>query len=152
MAGTRAGERRLSYLPDDTPAGVPSPDEAPYWAACQAHELRVQRCASCGRHRHPPAPFCPVCRSEQCEWRKVPGTGTVFSYTVAHQAAHPALKQALPYNVAVVLLDEADDVRLVTNVVDAGPEEIAIGLRVTVVWEKASDGRTLPRFRKAEGG
>ena len=141
----------MTYLPESTPMGVPGPDEAPYWAACQKRELRIQRCAACGLHRHPPAPFCPVCRSERCEWHQVPGTGTVFTYTIIHQAAHPALKPALPYNVAVVLLDEADDVRLVSNVVDAAPERIAIGMRVMVVWEAAGGGQLVPRFRVLDG-
>ncbi len=142
----------MSYLPLETPLGTPGPDEAPFWAACQKRELRIQRCASCGLHRHPPGPFCPRCRSEATEWALVPGTGSVFSYTIVQHAAHPALKQSVPYNISVVLLDAADTVRLVSNVVDVTPEDMAIGLRVEVVWEDAAEGRILPRFRRAEAG
>lgn len=140
----------MSYLPEATPMGFPGPDEAPFWAACEAGELRVQRCTACGRHRHPPGPTCPACRSEAHDWHRVPGTGAVFTYTIVHQAAHPALRASLPYNVAVVLLDDTDDVRLVSNVVDVAPEDMAIGLRVAVVWEAAGEGRTIPRFRRAD--
>lgn len=140
----------MSYLPMDTPLGTPGPDEAPFWAACQGSELRIQCCAACGLHRHPPGPFCPRCRSEACHWDHVPGTGSVFSYTVVHHSAHPALKQAVPYNISVIVLDGADTVRLVSNVVDVPPEDMAIGLRVQVVWQDAAEGRILPRFRRAE--
>lgn len=136
----------MTYLPKETPLGQQTPDEAPFWAACQRRELRIQRCASCGLHRHPPGPVCPRCHSMASEWHLVPGTGTVFTYTVVHHAVHPVLKAAVPYNVAVILLDEADDVRLVSNVVDTR-EGLTIGQRVELVWEEVDEGRLLPRFR-----
>jgi uncharacterized OB-fold protein len=138
----------MSYLPAETPLGTSGPDEAPFWAACQHRELRIQHCAACGLHRHPPGPFCPRCRSGATDWALVPGTGTVFSYTIVHHSAHSALRQAVPYNVAVVMLDGADTVRLVSNVVDVPPEQMAIGLRVQLAWEDAAEGRVLPRFRR----
>ena len=140
----------MSYLPIETPLGVPGPDEAPFWAACQSRELRIQRCSACGLHRHPPGPICSRCRSEATEWRLVPGTGSVFTYTIVQHAAHPALKQAVPYNVSIVLLDDADTVRLISNVVGVAPEQMSIGLRVKIVWEEAAEGRILPRFAPAE--
>lgn len=136
----------MTYLPKDTPLGQQTPDEAPFWAACQRRELRIQRCTSCGLHRQPPGPFCPRCRSEASEWRQVPGTGTVYTFTIVHHAVHPVLRAAVPYNVVVVLLDDADDVRLVSNLVDAGPD-IRIGQRVELAWEEVDEGRLLPRFR-----
>ncbi len=138
----------MSYLPAETPLGTPGPDEAPFWAACQKRELRIQRCAACGLHRHPPGPFCPRCRSKDTGWDLVPGTGSVYTFTIVHHAAHPALKATVPYNIAIVLLDGADDVRLISNVVDVRPEDMAIGLRVQVAWQEAAEGRILPRFRR----
>lgn len=137
----------MSYLPKEIPLGLQTPDEAPFWAACQKRELRIQRCSNCGLHRHPPGPFCPRCLSVEHDWHEVPGTGTVFTYTIVHHAAHPVLRTRVPYNVAVILLDEADDVRLVSNVVDADPSPV-IGERVALVWEEVDEGRLLPRFRR----
>ena len=79
----------------------------------------------------------------------MPDTGQVFSYTIVHHAAHPALKSAVPYNVAVVHLDGADDVRLVSNVIDTTPEEMKVGLRVTLDWDDNGEGQLLACFRKA---
>ncbi len=55
----------------------------------------------------------------------------------------------MPYNVAVIHLDEADDVRVVSNVIDAAPEEMRVGLRVNLCWDDTAEGVPLARFRKA---
>jgi uncharacterized OB-fold protein len=139
----------MSYLPKGTPVPQPNPDDQPYWDYCAKRELRFQRCKACGRFRHPPMPACGKCGSTETEWAAVPGTGSVFTYTIVHHPTHPALKSAVPFNVVVVHLDQADDVRIVSNVIDAKPEEIAIGLRVALVWDEIEGGMFLPRFRKA---
>ncbi|MGI6856290.1 Zn-ribbon domain-containing OB-fold protein [Mesorhizobium sp. 1B3] len=138
----------MSYLPAGTPLPQPTPDDQAYWDFIRQRQLRIQRCTYCARFRHPPMPNCPSCRSASAEWAAVSGNGEVFSYTIVRHAAHPALKTALPFNVAVVMLDDAGDVRLVSNVVDASHEEMRIGLSVSLVWEATEDGGWLPRFCK----
>ncbi|HZZ01743.1 OB-fold domain-containing protein [Paraburkholderia sp.] len=81
-------------------------------------------------------------------WKEISGNGTVFTYTIGHHAVHPALKGHGPYNVSVILLDDADDVRLVSNVIAVPPEELAIGMPVTVCFEPVGNGMLLPRFRR----
>ncbi|MNU08063.1 hypothetical protein D3C72_2539480 [compost metagenome] len=54
------------------------------------------------------------------------------------------MKARLPYAVAIVELDEG--VRMMANILNASPEAIAIGKRVRVVFEKASDDVSLPQF------
>lgn len=140
----------MSYLPADLPVPEPSPDERPYFEACRHQELRIQRCSACGRFRHPPHPFCAACGSGDTEWARVSGNGTVFTYTIAYHPTHKALRDAVPYNVVVVLLDDADDVRIVSNLIDAEPGEIRIGMKVELVFEEARDGWFLPRFRRRD--
>jgi uncharacterized OB-fold protein len=82
----------------------------------------------------------------QREWALVPGTGSVFSYTIAAHPTHPALRGHPPYNIAVVHLDGAGDVRLVTNIMDVATEDITIGMRVRLHWDELPDGQCLPRF------
>lgn len=138
----------MSYLPDALPLPEPNPDDKPFWDHCRQRQLRIQRCGDCHRFRHPPVPLCPKCGSPAIVWAPVSGHGTVFTYTIIHHPTHPALKGFGPYNVAIVLLDDADDVRLVSNVVDAAPDEMRVGLPVTLAWEATRDGGFLPRFRK----
>lgn len=144
------GVSAMLYLPEGIPEPEPGLEDAPFWEGCRAHRLLIQRCTECGRFRHPPAPFCPACRSSAREWREISGDGEVFSYTVAHHAAHAALRGAIPYNIAVVMLDGTGDVRLLSNVVDAAPEELHVGMRVRIQWEALPGGAVLPRFRKAQ--
>lgn len=142
----------MAYLPEGTP--LPEPvdrDEAHFYEWCNRRELRIQRCGACGHFRHPPGPACPRCRSMEIDWVQVTGEGEVFTHMVAHHPVHAALKEAVPYNVVLVRLDGAGDVRLVSNLVDAGPDEPRIGMRVSLAWDEVAPGRFLPRFRKAEG-
>lgn len=138
----------MSYLSDDMPAPVATLDTEAWWESCRRRELRFQKCADCSVLRHPPSPLCPSCRSTGIEWHRSRGVGRVYSFTWVHHPFVPGMKDRLPYNVAVVVLDDAPGVRLVSNVVDAGPAELRADLPVTLVWEE-SRGFVLPRFRRA---
>ena len=140
-----------NYLPDAVPAPHTTHDDYQYWDYCRKHDLRVQQCEDCGTFRHPPRPVCAHCGKFGWKWTPVTGRGTVFSYTVADHLVHPSLKGATPYNIAVVLLEGAGDVRLVSNVIDATPDEMHVDMPVELVWEDLPGGMTLPRFRKAQG-
>jgi uncharacterized OB-fold protein len=52
-----------------------------------------------------------------------------------------------PYVVALV--DLAEGVRMMTNIVDCPPETVTVGMPVLLAWEPLSDGRHLPMFRPA---
>jgi len=138
----------MAYLPDTLPSLDPGHDDAPWWEALRRHELVIQRCATCGRWRHPPGPLCPGCQSTVHQWERVSGKGRVFSYTVVHHPVHPALTGRVPYNVALIELPDAGNVRVISNVVQVEPEELAVGLEVEVVFEEQGD-LVLPRFTPA---
>ena len=138
----------MSYLPEGMPSPHPTVDDAPFWQACQEKRLVIRRCEDCRLFYHPPLPTCPHCGSAHVHWKPVSGRGTVYSYTIGHHAVHPSLKGHSPYNVSVVLLDDADDVRLITNVVDVPPEQMAIGLPVEVCFEPSGEGQMVPRFKR----
>ena len=140
------GPKAMAYLPTGFAVPPYLPHEAGFAQGCREQVLRIQRCRDCGRFRHPPSPRCPHCRSEACDWPAVAGGGEVYSYTIVRHAASEALRAALPYNVVVVLLDGTDGVRLVSNLIDAAPEMVRIGLRVRLDWERRGD-LDLPCFR-----
>lgn len=110
-------------------------------------QLCFQQCAACGTFRHPPGGRCPSCHSTSARWIEAPSIGHVYSYTVVHHPGHPAAAAAVPYNVVLVEYPECGGVRLVSNVVDAGPGELAVGSSVELVWDEGSNGRHLPRYR-----
>ena len=144
------GNAIVSYLPSGMPSPEPSPEDAPFWEACKQHKLLIQHCNACQRFYHPPMPSCAHCGSTNVGWQEVSGEGTVFSYTVAHHAVHKALKGHTPYNIVVVMLNDAGDVRLVSNLVDTAPADIYIDMPVTLHWEEVDKGMVLPRFRSKE--
>jgi uncharacterized OB-fold protein len=137
----------MRWFPDEMPMPAANAETLGWWEAAQRRELVVQRCSECGATRHPPGPLCPACHSPNSEWSPLPGTGTVYTYTVVRQAFIPALADALPYVVAAIELDDANGARMVSNVVEIPAEKVTIGLRVEVAWEQMGEQLSIPRFR-----
>jgi hypothetical protein len=142
--------------------GAPLPDlddeeTAPFWHACAAGELHVQRCTACGRFRFPPRPVCPYCHAMGREWAQVSGRGFVWSLAVPHPPLLPAYEPLAPYNVVVVTLDDDPTIRLVGNLVagldapinSVDPATITIGEPVRVVFQPLSAGVVIPRWVRA---
>jgi uncharacterized OB-fold protein len=135
------------WFPDEMPMPAASAETMEWWEAAADHRLVVQRCTACGRTRHPPGPVCPRCRSTGSQWHELAGTGTVYTYTIVRQAFIPSLQDRIPYVVIAVELDGGDGARLVSNLVDADPAEVTVGLPVEVAWEDMGPDLAVPRFR-----
>lgn len=138
------------FFPDGMPPPLADSTTLPWWEAAAEHRLVVQRCASCGHTRLPPAPVCPTCRSAESDWQEVPGRGEVYTYTTVYRPM--AAGQALPFLIAVIALEDAGGVRIISNLVGVEPEAVTIGMPVEVVWEDMSADLSIPRFRPAPGG
>ena len=128
------------------PRFTPSPHglTAEFYAHLAGGELRLQRCDACERWRHPPRILCGACGSERWTWRHVSGRGTVYTWTVTHQALVPPFAEELPYAVVVVELEEGP--RLVTAVRGVPPDALRLGLAVEVRIARASDAIGLHYF------
>jgi hypothetical protein len=102
------------------PLPEPTPLSQPYWDALKVGRLTFQRCRKCSHAWLPPRAECPGCLASEPEWTAASGKGRVISWVIYHHAYHEAFKEKLPYNVALVELDEGP--RLITNIVnpDAG--------------------------------
>jgi uncharacterized OB-fold protein len=70
----------------------------------------------------------------------------VRSYVVVHRAFDPAFEGKVPYVVAHVALDGADEVTIIGNVVANPVDAVFIGQRVAVEFVEA-EAATIPRFR-----
>jgi len=116
-----------------------------FYAFCKQRELRFQRCARCAAWRHVPREMCAECGSWEWQWETSSGRGTVFTWTVAVRAMHPAFADATPYAPVVVELEEG--IRLLSQVVDCSPESLKIGMPVEVVFEDVTEEVTLPKFK-----
>jgi len=118
-----------------------------FWEACQRHELYVQQCRACGARRYYPRALCPTCLSGDTDWALSSGRGTVYTYTVTYQNQAAGFRDALPYVLAYVELD--DGMRLLTNIVDCAPDAVRIGMPVEVVFDDVTPEVTLPKFKPA---
>jgi acetyl-CoA acetyltransferase/uncharacterized OB-fold protein len=121
-------ERPLPLLDDDS---------RPFWEAGEHGQLSFVACNGCDALLHPPAPVCRYCRSMDLGRRSVDGDGIVVGYSVNHQLWDPRFPP--PYCVATVALDVDPRVRLTTNIVDVGPDDIRVGLRVKPRFEHRED-------------
>jgi uncharacterized OB-fold protein len=147
MRHDAGGDETMSerFFPDGMPMPMADAITLPWWEAAAEHRLVVQRCTACGHTRLPPAPVCSACRSDQAEWKQVSGLGEVYTYTIVHRPI--AADQELPWMIAVIALDDAGGVRIISNVVGAQPEDLRVGLPVELVWEDMSADLAVPRFR-----
>ncbi len=119
---------------------VISADTEFFWAGTAAGELRIQHCPSCDRLRHPPGPMCPSCGADKQDYVVASGRGSVYSYVVHHAPAVPG--RTLPFVVALVELEEG--VRMIGQLVDVEPAQVAVGMPVRLALTKIDDALTLP--------
>jgi uncharacterized OB-fold protein len=130
---------------------LPAPDAVSegFWSACAEQRLVVQQCSACGAFQSPPRLLCTTCRGADLSWRDSAGSGRVYTYTVAHYAATPALRDQTPYVVVVVELDDCGGALMTSNLVGESAADVRVGMRVQVRWDQDA-GMWLPRFALEE--
>jgi len=120
-----------------------------YWEGAGRGELVLQRCRACGVVQHRPRGFCVSCLEGEIEHFVASGRGEVYTYSIVHQNQMPKFRNALPYVVAYVQLEEGP--QLLTNLVGCDPETISIGMPVRVDFvatpdKQGGDRLGVPRF------
>ena len=118
--------------------------DRPFWEHARRHTLTLQRCSSCGRCRYPASPVCAFCESDGHEWVPVSGRGRVLSWVVFHRCYFPSFADEIPYNVAIVTLDEG--VNFVSNIL-APNETLRRDMPVEVTFEDVTPEISIPKFR-----
>ena len=120
-------------------------ENRPFWTGGEVGELRIMRCHDCGTFIHPPRPVCRDCLSDNVAPEAVAGTGVVDTFTVNHQKWYPGME--VPFVIARVAPDGAPGVYLTTNIIGCPPEDVDVGDRVRVTFERQGDV-WLPLFEK----
>ena len=130
--------------------GMPVPaferDTKDFWEGGKQHKLLIQRCDQCGTYRFNPTPVCAHCLSFKHSLVESAGIGEVWSFIVVPHPVHPGVKESVPYNAAIVQLNDCGSVKLTSNVINCNNEEVHIGMAVKVVWEDSEDEVTYYRF------
>ncbi len=127
------------------PLPIILPETKQYWQAAKRHELFLQKCKFCGQVIYFPRIICFKCFSDELEWFRAKGFGTIYSYTIIHyQIAHRSFEPDIPYVYAIVDLDEG--ARMISNIVNIDPFKVKIGMRVKVIFDDVTDAVSIPKF------
>ena len=123
------------------------PETQPYWDALKQHELRIQRCTSCQTLRFPPHKICTNCYSENSEWEKLSGRGTLYTYIIVTQPVLPQWREAVPYNVIQVALEEAPEIQIMGNAVGVDDSQLKVGMPLEAVFDDVTPEDTILRWK-----
>jgi len=97
-------------------------------------------CSACGTSTFPPRDFCPACLADGPHpVRPLARSGSLFSYTVVHQA--PGGRRT-PYVLGYVDLED-DAVRVLAQV-DVPIDQVSIGMRVSLVLRVVGESGGIP--------
>lgn len=122
-------------------------DTRPFWDGVAQGRLVLQYCTEAKKYQHYPRPVSIFTGRRTLEWREVAGTGAIYAFTVV-RIPGPGLEGRLPLCVATVELDEG--VRMIANILDCTPEELAIGKRVKLSWDTLAEEKKYPAFVLAD--
>jgi uncharacterized OB-fold protein len=120
----------------------------PFWDAARDGYLLLPRCDHCGAFHTYFEPWCSHCGHEGVHWERLKGHGKIWGNCRFHRAYFPGFESELPYNVAIVELDEGP--RLVTNIVGVPTgalDEFPIGMEVDAVFDPVTADVTLVKFK-----
>lgn len=115
-----------------------------WWEGAGRGELVLQRCRDCGIVQHRPRGLCVSCLSDAIEHFVASGRGRIHTYTIVRQNQMPAFRDAVPYVVAWVELEEGPQV--LSNVVGCEPESVSIDMPVKTDFVKTGRELGVPRF------
>lgn len=122
-------------------------DTRAFWEGLADGKLMLQYCTEARRFQHYPKPVSGYTGRRTLEWREVSGRGTIYACTVV-RIPGPGLEGRLPLCVATVELEEG--VRIIANVLNCAPEELAIGKPVKLAMDQLSPGgQRYPAFELA---
>ena len=98
-----------------------------FWNGLRDGRLDLPYCGNCAVFVWYPRAICPTCHSDNgIEWRTLPGTGRVYSYSIVAKGSG-RWKESAPYVVAYVQLDSGDDgvdgPRVLTNIVGSDVQQ-----------------------------
>jgi uncharacterized OB-fold protein len=133
----------LKMSPQSQPSNAPPVERKPIREGLFEMEppaLLGSICSHCGTATFPPRDFCPACLADGPHpVRPLERSGSVFSYTVVHQA--PGGRRT-PYVLGYVDLQH-DRVRVLSQI-DVPPERVSIGMRVSLVLREVATAEGVP--------
>ena len=126
------------------PKTIPVADDLtkPFWDAINEKRLLLQSCSSCGRLQYPIRPNCWNCGKERLGWKEVeaPVYGHILETMVVHDTRVVRRKGDVPFNVAVVSLDEDPSINFLANLPGIEAHKAPQGAAVELIFEELEPG------------
>jgi uncharacterized OB-fold protein len=122
----------LELRPDRTLG--PGHDE--FWAWCAKGELRLQRCAECGRISWPVVPACEFCGHSRLIWTAMSGSARLVSWCTFERDYYKGI-MPIPYDTILVELD--DGALFLSNPKSLTRQEIAVDMPLKLAFLDCRD-------------
>jgi hypothetical protein len=122
---------------------------APFWAGCHQGKLLLTRCSSCRAWAWYPPIACPSCGSDQIRWEDAGTSGQIFTYSIVHRNFLGDGANT-PYVAALIVLDDAPEVRLAGVVARPAASRELIGEAVVARFIDVGE-HTVPVFELRDG-
>ena len=121
-----------------------------FWDAANEGRLVVQNCTTCNRLQFPALAACDECGSrDSLEWKQVSGRGKIYNYGVVHDCPIALLKEDLPFNLAVIMLDEDPEILMYSHLPGIPVDQVPVGADVEVIFETTANGQMVPEWKVA---
>ena len=132
------------------PKLIPVADEVskPFWDAVNAKRLVLQHCGACHKLQYPPQKTCQVCnKGDQLTWKEVKGRGHIAAAITIEDGRLNRRMADMPYNLAMVTLDEDPTVNFYANLPGTPPYKAPVGAPVEVTFEQVAPGQLIHEWR-----
>jgi len=81
------------------------------------------------------------------EWKEMSGRGKIYNYGVVHDCPVRLLQEDLPFNLAVIMLDEDPGIQMYSHLPGTPVDQVPVGGSVEVVFEATANGQMVPEWR-----
>ena len=121
-----------------------------FWAWCNQGELRLQRCANCGKVSWPVVKACEHCGHAELSWARMSGRGKIVSWCTFERDYYGG-RLPIPWETILVELEEG--ALFISNPTDFTWKDISPNMPVTVTFLDCEDSAgpfKLPVFARAQ--
>ncbi len=117
------------------PIPKPTPTSQGFWDAANRGKLAIQYDPVSRSYQFWPRTISGRTGKRNLQWKEVSGLGTLYSYTITYVPV-PGFEAITPYPLGLVELDEG--VRIAANLINVRNEDVKIGMRVKVAFQRRS--------------
>ncbi len=131
--------------PEEAAARYPPSGPSPSGTRRKSTGWCSRSARKCGNIDHPPYLYCTACQADEHEWIEASGKGTLSAYAINNFGVPFPFWADLPY--VVGMIDLAEGVRMISNIVECDHEQLENGMELEVVFDDVTDEITLPKWR-----